>query len=314
MKDCISTSADNLPLDPNKRVNYAFGMVLGVNDFRQEQTHFEWKQRLSNRLLHGMGTVCGLKLSTRPLSNGSDVEVYVTPGYGISPQGHWIWVEHEQCGRFNQWLQGAPPNVASPPLSPPDLQKVYVTLCYDQCLTDPVPVAGRACASDEDTRVPSRLLETFKLQFSWQAPKQTAEDAARDFEKLLGQVRIVPPSSLPDADDSTLLLERVAVIGTISASPSSPPITEIHLSANTACATLQQALTVWVTEVCPRLESVTEDCLLLGGIDFDLDANGVLIPESVSIDERNRPVLVADRIKQALFCLIGRDNFFGQQG
>lgn len=71
MNDCIMTSTDKAPLDPNKRVNYAFGMVMGVNDFRQEQEHFEWKHRLSNRLLHGYGTVCGLQVSARAVSAGN---------------------------------------------------------------------------------------------------------------------------------------------------------------------------------------------------------------------------------------------------
>ena len=45
MRDCMGTTTDIAPLDPNKRVNYTFGMVLGVKDFRQEQEHFEWKHR-----------------------------------------------------------------------------------------------------------------------------------------------------------------------------------------------------------------------------------------------------------------------------
>ena len=53
MRDCISTPAECSPLPPNKRVNYTFGMVLGEQDFRQEQAHFEWKHRISNLLLHG---------------------------------------------------------------------------------------------------------------------------------------------------------------------------------------------------------------------------------------------------------------------
>ena len=168
MKDCIRASADTSPLDPNKRVNYAFGMVLGVTDFGQEQTHFEWKQRLNNRLLHGYGTVCGLQVSAQALPDGTDVEIYVSPGYAISPQGRWIWLEYEQCGKLNQWLQQHKAEL-SPTLSPGSHQ-VYVTLGYDECLTDEVPIAGRACASDEDTRAPSRILETFQLQFAWQPP------------------------------------------------------------------------------------------------------------------------------------------------
>ena len=154
MRDCITTPADCSPLPPNKRVNYTFGMVLGEQDFRQEQEHFEWKHRISNLLLHGYGTVCGLQVTARPLEDGSDTEIYVTSGYAISPRGNWIWVDHDQCARIGAWLQRHSGDL--PGFSGPGSYTAYVSLCYDECLVDLVPVAGRACASDEDTRAPSR--------------------------------------------------------------------------------------------------------------------------------------------------------------
>ena len=45
-----------------KRLNYFYGQLLGVNDFRSEQAYFREKLRLHNRCLHGFGTVCGLKV------------------------------------------------------------------------------------------------------------------------------------------------------------------------------------------------------------------------------------------------------------
>lgn len=43
-----------------KRLNYFYGQMLGVNDFRTEQSYFREKIKLTNRCLHGYGTVCGL--------------------------------------------------------------------------------------------------------------------------------------------------------------------------------------------------------------------------------------------------------------
>ena len=97
MKICTKSATDNEPLAPNKRVHHAFGMVMGVDEFQQEQAHFEWKHRLSNRLLHGYGTVCGLRVSKREASDSGDVQIAVSRGYAISPRGRWIWVEHDQC-------------------------------------------------------------------------------------------------------------------------------------------------------------------------------------------------------------------------
>src|ERR1044072_9953597 len=102
MRDCISASADAALLSPNKRVNYSFCMVLGVDDFRQEQTHFEWKHRLSNLLLHGSGTVCGLKVTSETVD--ADVEVRIAPGYAISPHGRWIWLERALCARLGEGI------------------------------------------------------------------------------------------------------------------------------------------------------------------------------------------------------------------
>ena len=49
-----------------KRLNYFYGQMLGVNDFRTEQAFFREKLKLHNRCLHGYGTVCGLKVVPVP--------------------------------------------------------------------------------------------------------------------------------------------------------------------------------------------------------------------------------------------------------
>jgi hypothetical protein len=46
-----------------KRLNYFHGQMLGVNDFRTEQSYFRDKHKLHNRCLHGYGTVCGLMVA-----------------------------------------------------------------------------------------------------------------------------------------------------------------------------------------------------------------------------------------------------------
>jgi len=307
MGNCLPASAENAPLDPRKRVNYAFGMVMGVNDFRQEQEHFEWKHRNSNLLLHGSGTVCGLKVTAEALPDGSDVEIQVSAGHAISPTGKWIWVEQDQCAQLNKWLQQNPP---SPP-SGTGPQTIYVTLCYNECPTDPVPVAGWACATDDETIAPSRIAETFTMQFSRTPPRQPLEKAVRDFGELLGQVEIIQGSP-PSQDDSDLLFQQVRSLGLPDYLPA-PGL--LLLPATLACETMHQALTIWVTEVCPRLQQADTDCLLLAAVDFNVDADGNLsfardaqghlTPGSISVGYHDRPVLVPDRLKQELFCLIG---------
>jgi hypothetical protein len=320
----LTASTESAPLIPNKRVHYTFGMVLGVDDFRQEQAHFEWKQQLSNLLLHGYGTVCGLQVSAKAVVNPSDVEIRVSAGYGISPQGRWMWVERDQCARLNDWLQRHK-NDKHSPLPGSGRKTVYVKICYSECPTDVVPIAGHACASDEDTRAASRIQEAFQVEFSWQRPAQPAEDLFRAFGELLAQVEITSAASPPVfPDDGEYFLDLVRNLGIVTLPPlASPPAGEpIRLAGATACDTLRQALTIWVTEVCPRitpkLQPTEEDCILLACIHFDIDANGNLsfqvdaqgdlVPGSVEVDDCARPVLVPDRLKQELFCRIGREG------
>ena len=51
---------DCAPVPEFRRLNYTYGQLLGVADFRTEQGYFREKQRLHNRCLHGYGVVCGL--------------------------------------------------------------------------------------------------------------------------------------------------------------------------------------------------------------------------------------------------------------
>ena len=84
---CVSLATGVLSAD--LRVNYEFGLVLGVDEFKQEQLYFLDKDYLHNRALHGYGTVYGLKVeATRPADDTQDVLITVEPGLGI-----------DQCGR-----------------------------------------------------------------------------------------------------------------------------------------------------------------------------------------------------------------------
>jgi len=311
MKDCSAAVLENAPLDPKKLPNYVFGMVLGPTDFRQVLEHFEWKHRNSNLLLHGSGTVCGLKVSTRPVPGGADVEVVVSAGCAVSPRGRWICVERDQCASLNQWLQA---QAHTPYASPgPGAHKIYVTLCYNQCLTDKVPIAGQQCAPDADNQAFSRILESFELQFSWTPPAQPFEDRARLFGALIRQIEIVDAAgSLVGADDSQRLFAAVRALAQdpLPLPGSLPDGAPFRLHDADADATIREALNIWVTEICPAIRPQPEpnpllepsaDCLLLAAIEFSVDSLGQVMPGTLVIDETQRPILVPSRILQELF-------------
>ena len=78
-------------LDPTKRVNYAFGLVLGVADFTQEQEFFLARHRRHHDSLHGYGTVLGLGLAVESTPNGPELQV--APGLAVNPRGQTICVD-----------------------------------------------------------------------------------------------------------------------------------------------------------------------------------------------------------------------------
>src|SRR5690349_6095319 len=98
MSDFITAAPSRSPLDPDKRVRYSLGLVLGVDEFEQEQFYFLERDRLHNRALHGYGTICGLRVGVDGL------KVTVEPGLAVNPRGAVIRVPRAQCADLNQWL------------------------------------------------------------------------------------------------------------------------------------------------------------------------------------------------------------------
>src|SRR5439155_18468133 len=88
--------------DPSKHVNYALGMVLGVDDFTQEFAYLSGRDQWLARDLLGYGTICGLRVSVE--TRASRLEVVVTSGAALSPRGQLIRVEPDQCARLDDWL------------------------------------------------------------------------------------------------------------------------------------------------------------------------------------------------------------------
>jgi hypothetical protein len=175
-----------------------------------------------------------------------------------------------------------------------------------------VPIAGQACAPEDDTTSPSRTLETFHAELTWTRPSQRYEEAMRAFGDLLGRVSIISPTASPfEPDDSAALIDLVRHLPELS-----PPDGEevIYLHDGQACETMRQVLAAWTTEVCPRLQVDEEDCILLACVYFDVDSSGNLVLPSVVIDNCERPILVPDRLKQELFCLLGQSGATGPSG
>jgi hypothetical protein len=315
--DCASS----LTLDPFKRVSYAEGLVLGVDEFVQEEYYFLEAARRHHRNLHGYGTVCGLAVTARDVSGG--VEVRVAPGQAIDQMGREIRVRTAQCARLDGWLsdkyQGSPPLA----LTSPPLVDVWVVLCYRECLTDLEPIPGGPCRTPEESMTATRVSETFSLRLELKAPNSPALDAIRSFA---GLINLLDPVVLGTADISIAQFEaEVAALADMASPPSSPPSSPpVPLASppggpwqvpeDQIEAYLRAAFRTWVTIVRPALVPEGRNCadgpggegciplarlsvpVALAGAGLAVDGGAA----AIEVLDADRPLLLSTQLLQEL--------------
>jgi hypothetical protein len=155
-----------------QRVNYAYGMVLGVDDFNAEQDYFRRRLQRHNRLLHGAGIAIGLEVSAAHDSTAS--RITVAPGLALDPAGNELFVEHPVC-------------VALPAQGP----HLFVLLRYVERPCRLVPVAATAPidASEGGSGMqPTRIVETFGIALA-EAPAADSVTIAR-LRQVRGRWRV----------------------------------------------------------------------------------------------------------------------------
>lgn len=275
---CVSLSTGTL--SPDLRVNYQFGMVLGLNEFLQEQEHNLFLDHLQARSLHGYGTVYGAQVTTSvPSDAPQDVQVTVAPGMLIDQWGRDVVIRSPQCARLGAWL--AEQELASPGTIASNLGLsgeliVYVVASYAQCQDDLVPLPGQPCSSSAQVQVPSRLRDAWDIELRFAPPHMPAWDAVRRVAGLLNSVQVVTGLPAAASSESAIIQALLALpaeefpelsegspplwpppfgsppLG--SPPPGSPPDpVGYQLPAETAADAMDRILTVWVTQVRPQL-------------------------------------------------------------
>lgn len=311
-------------LDPTKRVNYTLGLVLGEDEFRQEQRYVIERDRLHNRALHGYGTVTGLAVRVVAVEDG-DAEVQVGPGLAVDPFGESIAVETTQCARLTPWLNRAEnrDRLGEREGSPPEAVSIYVTLAYRERLSDDIPVPGAPCRSEDDSAVASRIDDDFELAFSFDRPPHVEDAGIRRFADFLGRIQLVAPESenAGDALDEEAFLDAVRAYAEEAAPasppespPSSPPeAAPVLLLTSEADDLLRAGLRVWVTDLRPLLlddayanpREAGDDRVLLAELLVGVERDGDTVRLSsvddapdVTVDETDRPYLISTRLLQ----------------
>ena len=309
MSEFSSVFPVSVKLDPNKRVNYEHGLVLGVDEFNQQEYYLLEKDRLHNRSLHGYGTVCGLQITQQAISS-SVTEIKVSPGLAVSPSGQFIRVSQEQCARLEDWLSAHTQELAelinaSPPQ---DSISIYLMLCYRQCETDFVPIPSGPCQSLEETTAASRIADDFSLSFLLGEPSSLHfQSSMQQLSDLLLSIPVATGGAMTLEDIKTLVRSLSADATTGSPpilSPSSPAIVDAIAPENVD-EFFNAAFLVWVTEIKPCLirngiETVPveddRECVFLAQFDLEIEiVDGVARLQTGSdivIDESQRQFLL----------------------
>jgi hypothetical protein len=330
--DFQTALADVHNLDPSKRVKYSFGLVLGVDEFLQEQTYLLEERRRHNRMLHGFGTVCGLKVT---VPAGVDPpEIRVAGGLAVSPGGFDICVPNVMCAKVNDWLAANAQELHDRFGDPPSIVSACVVLCYRECATDIVPVPGEPCRTDEESMEPSRLADSFELKLCipeevtspplsppigsppTQGPAHLClcppPSARKTGEFELGQLlrRIdinaaATPFSTPDELEAAVK----GILELQTGGMPSPPPGPLTMDPPAAAEMLAIVARVWATDVLPELLRRDKEtwcgaacgkCVLLADLQIQVAANDTVQggPAGVTVDETRRPILLATSLLQ----------------
>lgn len=164
---CLSTPESQrcdatLPDNPQCTLNYHFGMLLGVDDFRAEQGFHLGRSRRHQRLLHGVGVVAGYAIDV----DADTFDLRVSPGLAVDALGRDLVLDQAQCVNLAQWWLKHRGDEAFDDVANPDdaTVDIDVTVCYSTCLSSPVPAIAEPCAGNAADTAYSRVCETVSMQ------------------------------------------------------------------------------------------------------------------------------------------------------
>ena len=138
----------NATLNKFERNKFFYGKLMTVRDFELEQNYFNGKRHLLNRLIHGVGLVCGLEV-TKSRIEGSTLKIDLTSGAALDCWGREIVVDKTYEGLE---VKGTFDNT----------KLNYLYLKQKPCLKDPVPVLANASTCEQECCY-SRIREDFEV-------------------------------------------------------------------------------------------------------------------------------------------------------
>jgi hypothetical protein len=246
------------PLAP-ERVNYATGVLLQAEDFRDEQTYHRGRLAMALRHLVGFGTIAGLRVRA-PAAEDNELELHVEPGVALDRYGRLIELGEPYCIRLARWfaaqetaaLRAA---IQRKPRTPLDVAVVAdIFLSARDCGRGKTPSFASGPFDALDALVPARLAEAPELTLvlraegppdpipgpvnNWPAPNASRDDR---LEAVLGSWDIGLSGGLDEGleplaehvegnDLSAVLLARIAVPAILAANAPSGTRPALDLS------------------------------------------------------------------------------------
>lgn len=275
------TPAPDAALDVGQRVNFSFGMVLGVDDFRQEHAYLAGRDERALRETIGYGVISGLALLAPA---GSPQQIRVQPGLALLPDGHLVGVEAEQCADLTAWLKAEAEAKRAGGVT------VYVILRFAEQSGTPVPIPGEPCRDESALQADARIRDSFSLDFSWTAPAQQEDNAVRSITAWIRAIKVrdVPTETVPlEAFQQAVEAGLRAAIAKLWDDKTQPPVVapdfglpppELHIPRADYAEYINAAFEVWVRRLradylahhgpVPAAEALAERGLLLGAIDI----------------------------------------------
>jgi hypothetical protein len=194
-KSCCGTGGWAGKWDPFTRLCYQFGMLLGVDEFAQEQGYLVTKHRLSQRLSVGFGLVWGKPV----VVDDTKGTLTVGPLYALDELGRELWVKDPCTIDLNGWLRENP--------EVDDKTPIYVTIAYAPCCVAPIPAVAAPCDDSASPTMPSRVRESISVCLG------------RDLPPAAIDLSDTPPPSKTDPDQAARWKTFVQLLSDDAARP-----------------------------------------------------------------------------------------------
>ena len=166
---------DNDLQTPLERVNYAAGMLLGVEATRDEQAYHRRRQNREHYWFRGAGTLLGLgvKLQAEEIADtevDTRVDLLVSPGVGIDGLGREVTNHEPYCLNLREWFASQLESPEGNLLIQDGLEaggdtiSLLVTVRYQGCATGLQPVLARKVNAGTDPVDASRTRDGLLLE------------------------------------------------------------------------------------------------------------------------------------------------------